>query len=124
MAVTEDRTGRLQKIKWTWTCTSAGTYSEASTYQYNGQIVELITDPGATAPTDDYDITIVDSDGYDVLAGQGLNRDTANTEFKLSGDKLGYVKSSTLTLTIAAAGDAATGITIVYVYDLDKGVIG
>ena len=35
---------------------------------------------GSTAPTDNYDITIEDSDGVDVLGGAGANRDAANTE--------------------------------------------
>ena len=124
MAVTEDRTGRLQKVKWTWTCTSAGAYSEASAYQYNGSIVELVTDPGSGPPTDNYDITILDADGYDVLAGQGTDRDTTATEYKVFADKLGYVKSSALTWTIASAGDITSGIVVLYIQDMDKGVVG
>jgi len=123
MAVTEDITGRLQKARWTWTCTSAGAYSEATTKQYNGRIVELMTDP-TDGPTDNYDITLLDSNSVDVLAGQGADRHTTTTQYKLMEDKLGFVKSSALTLTIASAGDVKSGVVEVYIQDMDKGVVG
>lgn len=45
------------------------------------------TNPGSTAPTDNYDITISDSDGVDVMFGALANRDTSNSEiaFPASG---------------------------------------
>jgi hypothetical protein len=46
----------------------------------SGNIVALETNPGATAPTDNYDIVVNDADGHDVLEGVGANRDTATTE--------------------------------------------
>ena len=46
-----------------------------------GELVRVVTAPGATyAPTDNYDITLTDADGADVLATLGGNRDAANTE--------------------------------------------
>jgi len=119
MAVTEDRTGYLNKIKWTWTCSSSGAYSEATAYRYNGAIVELVTIP-TDGPTDDYDIAITDADGADVLEGNGANRDTTTTEYKKQSDGLGFVKSSLLTLGITTAGDGKSGVVILYVLDLDK----
>ena len=47
---------------------------------YGYSLHSMVTDPGSTAPSDNYDITIEDSDGVDVLGGAGVNRDTANTE--------------------------------------------
>lgn len=38
------------------------------------------TDPGATAPTDDYDIELIDENGLDILGGACIDRDTADTE--------------------------------------------
>src|SRR5574343_825400 len=117
MAITEDTTGGLQKIKWTWTCSSAGSYSEASTKRYNGSVQMLITIP-TDGPTDDYDITITDGDSVDVLAGQGADRDTTTTEYKKATDGLGFVKSSLLTLNVSNAGDAKSGTVILYIIDL------
>ena len=45
-----------------------------------GWLMKLVTDPGATAPVDNYDITITDDEGVDVLQGVGMNRDEATTE--------------------------------------------
>ena len=43
-------------------------------------IEKVTTNPGATAPTDDYDITIEDTDGVDLMGGALLNRDTSTSE--------------------------------------------
>jgi len=45
-----------------------------------GYLLALETNPGATAPTANYDITLVDADGHDVLEGVGANRHTSTTE--------------------------------------------
>jgi hypothetical protein len=126
MAVTEDTTGGLQRVKFTWTCSSAGAYSEASTYRYNGKVLQLISTPGTSddAPTTLYDIYVYDTDSVDILGGKGADRSATATEYVDSSAGLGYVKSSTLTLTIANAGDVATGSVWLYIYDLDKGVVG
>jgi len=42
----------------------------------------MVTNPGTTAPTDDWDITVVDGDGVDMLNSQGTDRDTTNTEIE------------------------------------------
>jgi hypothetical protein len=38
------------------------------------------TNPGTVAPTDAYNITLIDADGLDVLGGAGATRDGANSE--------------------------------------------
>jgi hypothetical protein len=45
-----------------------------------GRLFELHTNPGAVAPTDNYDLTLEDAEAIDRLQGLGANRDTANTE--------------------------------------------
>jgi hypothetical protein len=47
-----------------------------------GWLVKVITNPGSTAPTDNWDITLKDPLGSDLDAAGGLllNRDTTNTE--------------------------------------------
>lgn len=118
MTVAEDTTGRLYRIKWTWTCTSAGTYTEATTYRYNGIIHKLITIP--TDPTALYDITITDADSVDVLGGAGADRSATLQESKSQSDGLGDVKSSILTLNVTNAGDIKSAKTIIYILDVDK----
>lgn len=46
----------------------------------HGYLVLAATNPGTTAPTDNYDITVEDSDGIDKFGGVLTNRDTANSE--------------------------------------------
>lgn len=43
-------------------------------------IVEVRTNPGTTAPTDNYDIVINDHNGIDLMGGQLANRDTTTSE--------------------------------------------
>jgi hypothetical protein len=106
----------IKKIKWDWLCTDLGVVSSQTTGTYTGELIRLITDPDAAgdAPTDNYNITILDEDGFDVLIGGGLLRDTANTEQVLASS-LGCCYNTKLTLTIADAGDANKGIVILYI---------
>lgn len=76
---------RCKKITISWT----GDDSDGSVpdLEINGQdisgwLIKVITNPGATAPTDNYDITLgdVDDTSLDALAGLLVNRDTSTTE--------------------------------------------
>jgi len=122
MAVDEfrQRTG-IYKVQWDWTSTSTGTVSEATTYSYNGQIIRAIfaPDAGGTQPTDAYDVTVTDSDGYDVLHGLGANLSNAANVYKTNGDGLSCMTSSTLTLVIANAGDTKGGVVTLYLVPFD-----
>ena len=127
MAVTEDTTGGLQKIKWTWVSDSNGDAGPTSTtYQYNGMLMKLITIPGDSdlAPTAAYDITVLDADSIDVLCALGADRSATAREYKANTDGLGFVKSSKLSLVVDAAGELNEGTVVLYILDLDKGVVG
>jgi len=112
----------IKKIKWAWTTDSAnGAIVDATatgqanktTYKYSGEIVRLITKP-TDGPTDNYDVTILDDDGYDVLMGGGLDRDTTNTE-QVNASSLGVCLASQLRLNIATAGNTKSGVVILYI---------
>jgi len=49
-------------------------------HKFSGRVVSLETNPGSTAPTANYDITLEDGDGHDVLEGVGANRSDSATE--------------------------------------------
>lgn len=87
-----------------------------------GTLVKAVTDPGTAAPTDDYDITITDEEGVDVLTNVQsslANRDTANSEevYFLVKDAAGTplaqsvhpVVCDKLTFAVANAGNSKTG---------------
>jgi hypothetical protein len=85
-----------------------------------GYIAKVVTDPGSTAPTDDYDITLTDdTTGADLLGGEGADRDTANTEEvvpKIGNAYAGNVAFTSFTLNISSNSvNAATGDVYVYI---------
>ena len=113
---------KVRKIKWAWTTDSVGGaivdataagQANKTTYKYTGEIYRLITDP-TDGPTDNYDVTILDDDGYDVLMGAGLNRDTTTTE-QVLWSSLGICLDSQLRLNIGTAGNSKSGVVILYI---------
>ncbi len=59
-----------------------GTVAGLSTAAINGTILRWTTNPGATAPDANWDITLLDEDGIDVLAGLGANQHTSSSTSK------------------------------------------
>ncbi len=116
VTLTEINHTSVKKITFDWLCTDLGVVSQVTANAYDGKILALVTDPdaGGDAPSDNYNITLLDSGGVDVLIEGGLLRDTANTEVVASAS-LGAVAGSKLTLAIADAGDANKGLVHVYI---------
>ncbi len=48
--------------------------------KFSGELIRMVTNPGATAPTNLYDVVLTDADAIDVLYGAGANLLTATTE--------------------------------------------
>jgi len=121
ITLTEETFGTIKKISWAWTAHTDGVVAAATpnaetSITYNGEIVRLVTVPGAgaDAPDDNYDVVIYDDDDVDVLAGVGANRDTTNTEQELAPG-LGVVAYSKLTLYVSGAGSGSKGTVHLYV---------
>lgn len=114
IAETIEQYGNYRKLRLAWTSATGGAWTGTTANKYSGKIIGLMTNPGATAPTDNYDIVATDKDGDDVLLGAGMNRDTSNTEYVASAS-LGMVVDSALTITIADAGDAKLGELAIYI---------
>lgn len=114
--------GHVRKVVVDWVAdAAAATVPDTVLPRFEGRLAELTTDPGATAPTDNYDITLIDGDGVDRLQGVGANRDTANTEtvpvvYAASTVHPPISLADVLTLKIAGnAVNSATGkITLIY----------
>lgn len=108
-----------------WIADSGGTAS-ATINGVRGEILGFQTNPSGVsgeAPTDNYDVTLTDRDGYDVLGGLGANRDQTNTErvdttdLKDAASGGGYVlpafprpTTGPLTFAVANAGAATVGV--------------
>lgn len=115
VTVTEERYGSLKKVSFAWTSDGSGNADGATTNAYNGAIERLVTVPATagSAPSDNYDVTVVDEDGVDVLMGAGVDRDTATAEQVLAS-ALGCVANDVLTLHVTNAGNAKSGVVHVY----------
>ena len=122
VTITETNTwGHVKQVSFAWV---TGTSNQAdvapataSAASYNGKILACITSPSTSAqPDDNYDITITDSNGWDVLSGAGGNRDEATTEFLFNGStgalafRMVPFAWTSLTLNITNAGTGTEGI--------------
>ena len=115
-----DNTSSLAKIKVltvSITDDTAGTTVALAENDVLGYFLcSMETNPGATAPTDDYDIVINTAGGADLLGGAGANRDTANTEIvyptidSTSGQKGCVPVNSALSLVLS--GNAINNATV------------
>jgi len=116
--ITEENYGSVKLVKWEWTSGTGETVVAdcTTTNFYSGKVLFFVTVPGAggAAPSDNYDVTIIDKNDVDVLADAGVNRDTASTESILSGS-LGTVANSQLELNIAGAGSSNTGTAYLWI---------
>jgi hypothetical protein len=113
VTVAETSIVNVHKVKWTWTSTAGGAADLVTPGIYGARVLALVTDPdGSAAPDDNYDVTVTDSEGYDVLQGAGANRDTANTETAVpTAESVAFGK---LTLNVSNAGNAKSGVAILY----------
>jgi hypothetical protein len=81
VVTTHNALGVVRRLVFAITADAAnGSVPDTVIPTIEGRLLALITNPGATAPTDNYDITLEDADGIDRLQGVGANRDTANSE--------------------------------------------
>lgn len=112
-----------KRITFTWEADASGNASGFLTNVLSGTIVRVTTNPAADAPSDDYDVVLLDEDGLDVLAGRGANRDTSNSEHfcpALSfsdGTTTGIapiVVEGKLELQVSNAGNANDGSLVLY----------
>ena len=116
VTVTETRFPTVKEVIFDWLSHTDGVVTGvASTYTYDGQImgVLFVPDGGATAPDDQYDVTISDRNSTDLLFGQGANLSGTNSVALFSG--LGQVAGSALTCAVTGAGSANGGIVYVYI---------
>ena len=113
VTVTETVHTSVKKIHWAVMSSSSGVATQATTNVYDGKLITCVTNPGTTAPTDDWDMTITDSDSVDLLCGNGADRDTADTEV-IAEASMSAVAGSVLTLNVANAGDSK--VLDVYLY--------
>ena len=78
--------GEMRTLDFNWTADTDGSFTdEESDWEILGWIIAVETNPGATAPTADYDITLETEEGTDLLGGAGADRHTSHNATSLSG---------------------------------------
>lgn len=101
----------------TLTCTADsadGSFPDTTLRSLTGRLVRLVTNPGATAPTTGYDITIEDGQAADLLAGHGANRSATVTETEwIYGGSLGMPVYCHGDYTFKIAGNSVNSAVIV-----------
>ncbi len=110
----------VKRLRVTWLCTAGGVAELTVKEPIDGVLGPLVTDPdGTDAPSDNYGITILDDNGYDILNSQGLLRDTANTESTqvfsdadTAAQQRMYTPS--FVFKVAAAGISKRGVATLY----------
>lgn len=119
--------GSIRKVIADWVSDDSTGAVTGTTRKIVGRLIKAVTDPGAAAPTDDYDIAITDPEGVNVLGNcqNSLdNRDTANSEevylYLKNADAtpIGIaalpVVCDALTIAITNAGNSKAGQIILY----------
>lgn len=92
-------TDGIYELAFSWTAdAAAATVPATASLTFNGFIYSCDTNPGGTAPTDDYDITLVNADGIDVMGGALLDRDATASERAYASNTPYVVGGVTFTL--------------------------
>jgi len=81
----------------------------------DGTFLTAETNPGATAPDSNYDITLVDADGLDRFNGACLNRSSGTSERVHLGAFVSQNETLTLTVANNATVDAEVVLTLTWV---------
>lgn len=79
-----------------------------------GTILSVESNPGATAPTDNWDLTLVDGDGIDRLVSLGLNFHTTTSQLRPVGVPVSPGETLTWTLAGNSVPLAAIVISVTY----------
>jgi hypothetical protein len=110
-SIQKDGDEALETITINWTAHTDGSFTDyvIPGGRVNGVLERIVVDPGATAPTAAYDVTIVDEDGVDVLGGAGANLQTATTEEKACPLGTYFLRTLANVLTLKIANNSQNG---------------
>lgn len=126
MSFSYSRAGEYCKITVDWVSDSTSGAVSGTTDPVYGELVRGVTDPGSTAPADNYDVALTDPAGADLLGlshDDLMDRDTANTEhvyFNLKPDATTVVAAypvvaDAITVSVTNADNSKVGRIILYV---------
>lgn len=125
MTFVATQTGSITRIVIDWTSDDTTGAVSGTSPDLHGFLIKSQTDPGATAPTDDYDIVLTDTESVNVLGlshDDLVDRDTTNTEevyFNLKPDAATVVAAypviaGALTVAVTNAGNSKLGQLVLF----------
>ena len=117
--------GQVKVLEIDWTSNAGGVVA-ATFSELNGLLFLVVTKPSAIdIPTDNYDITLIDPNGTDVLEAEGANRDDTNIEYLWPDQPVAYPLPFTTIRTygphvfnVANAGNTKKGKILFYVIEV------
>jgi hypothetical protein len=112
---TSGRESEIVQIDWL----SDASGDASVSVNLHGFLVKAVTDPGSAAPTDNYDITLMQY-GVDAAASLLIDRDTTNSEQvypNVTGAAVPLFLVGDHTFTIANAGNAKNGTVYLFLVE-------
>lgn len=110
----------IERISIAWLSDAAGNADISITNLY-GFLVKVVTDPdNAAAPSALYDVTLVDENGLDAMAGTVLDRSATLTEqvYPVAlNSQTPIFLCGTHTFTVANAGITKAGVVVLYIIE-------
>jgi len=107
----------VKKVTFDWACSTGTVANDNTVNSYNGEVLRVVNMENTSTGT--WSLQINDSDGVDLLGGQGAAMTSGSADFGTStGGSKTYplsAVSSKLTLNISSASTGSTGQTIVYI---------
>jgi hypothetical protein len=94
---------------------STGAVNGTTTNYFDGQILGVMTVPGAGTPSNNYDVKIYDPLGANVELSAGGLMDRSNATTQYLGTNIAPVAASTLKIDVSNAGNAKNGTVYIWV---------
>ena len=105
---------RVQLYNIAWTADASDATIPDLTISMKGYIIQAVTNPGSTAPTDNYDIVLNEDNGADLVAGALANRSTSASQCVVFDRP--PLSAGNVTISISNnAVNSATGVIVIYV---------
>lgn len=120
IALTGTKVGSLHKYQIVWTSDASGDVTANTVDVTAGELVQVRFTPNTDAnqPSAAYDVTILDAQGIDILAGAGANLSSAASTVHVPVVSTYFrrtLEAGAITPTVSAAGNAKQGTIVLLV---------
>jgi hypothetical protein len=114
VTITEEVLTTVKKVKASVVSAGDGSASGETTLTYSGEILRMAIVPGsgATQPSNDFDLEVLDEDDLDIVAGQGANLSNAAATTVVAS--MGAVANDKMTFSLTNMGGSKTADIYLY----------